>query len=290
MTTTERHERWCGARDPSAFARWTADRSAGCGPHLVPVVRVGRCSSGHPAAEVLRPAVRPLECTLDVVGVPTEGVAVTLTVPLLQVALAARSGAVEVGTVPLDGVGVDESGAVVVADVPPGAVPVHADGSCGAEPGTDAAHPTGAPSGPPASARPARDPDGPRRLVLAARTVWDRVDARAAARAVLDPALDAARDGDAVLVGEALDRVVAAAPPRPVRWTRPVSELFDERPVAPTPAGPAPGDLNALVVRAVRDAVEQGIPLGAGRRLPVRHALVGVVVAGGLTTAAVGLL
>ncbi|WP_146240159.1 hypothetical protein [Curtobacterium sp. MCSS17_008] len=298
MTTAERRERWCGALDPSAFARWVADRSAGCGAHLVPVVRVGRCPDGHLAAEVLRPAVRPLGEALDVLGAPTEGVAVTLTVPLLQVAVRARAGAVEVGTVPQDGVGVDESGAVLVADVPPGAVPIHADGACAADLPRQDTCATGPrsdrtctePGRQPVRAPLRDDPDGPRQLVLAARMVWDRVDARAPARRALDPVLDAAKDGDAALVAEALDLVTAAAPPRPVRWTRPVSDLFDGRPAGLPPRDPAPGDVGVLLVRSVRDVVERGIPLGAARRLPLRHAVVGVVLAGGLATAATSVL
>ena len=305
MTTTERHDRWCGSADPDAFARWVADRSAGCGPHLVPVVRVGRCPHGHPAAEVLRPAVRALDETLDVVGVPTEGVAVTLTVPLLQLAARARAGALELGALTVDGVGVDDAGSVLVADRPPGAGPVCPDPTA---PATPAVEP---PPAPRLVRRPgtrlAREPgshvdraegavrtraaeDGSRQLVLAARSVWDRVDPRAPSRATLDPALDAAADGDAARVLETLELVCAAAPPRPVRWTRPLSELFDD-PDVPRHAPELPrSDPGALLVALARQVLEEGIPLGPGRRVALRHAVVGGVVAVGLVTAAFSVL
>ncbi|MDM7891680.1 hypothetical protein [Curtobacterium caseinilyticum] len=271
MTTTERRDRWCGSWEPPAFERWAADRAAGCGPHLVPVVQVGRCPSGHLAVEVLRPTTRTLDETLDGLGVPTEGVAVTLTVPLLQLAASARQGALELGAVPTDGVGVDDAGAVIVADRPAGGAPICADAG-----GVVPEVPT-APS----------DPDGARQLVLAARAVWDRVDARAPARNTVDPALDAARDGDAALVSEALALVLAAAPPRPVRLARSTAASLDAA-LGPAVTPSAAGDLGALVVRIVREVLEHGIPLGRTRRLPVRHAVVGVVVAGGLVSAALG--
>lgn len=312
MDTTAASSRWCGARDALAFSRWVADRAAGVGPHLAPVIRVGRCPQGHLAAEVLHPATSSLEDTLDVLGVPTEGVAVTLTVPLLELAARARSGAVELGVVALGAVGVDETGAIVVVDCPPGAVAACTDGSPAA-PGAEsraehgpssrvqagstireqarssigacAGQSTHAETG---SSRP-RDLDGARRLVTAARMVWDRVDSRSEARRTLDPALDAARDGDADAVAGALDLVVGAAPPRPVRWSRPGPLFPDEE---PTGAGALPVDsivptgVVGMLTRVVLDVLERGVPAGHRRRVPVRHVVVGVVVAGGLVTAA----
>ncbi|MCL9665467.1 hypothetical protein L2091_09530 [Curtobacterium albidum] len=291
MTTTADSIRWCGTRDPVAFSRWVADRAAGVGPHLVPVTRVGRCPRGHLAAEVLRPSARPLEDALDALGVPTEGVAVTLTVPLLELAARARSGAVELGVVPFGAVRVDEAGAIIVADDPPGAAPACSEG------GVDAPDP-GDPSPPDLdrdrSPSPRRstsvDLDGARQLVTAARAVWDRVDARSGARHTLDPVLDAARSGDAGMISEALDLVVGAAPPRPVRWSRPASVFLDEDPGADRPAPVAAGDVVGTVAEVVRDVVERGVPLGRGRRVPVRHVVVGAVVTGGLVTAMTSLL
>lgn len=294
MTTTAASRRWCGARDPVAFSRWVADRAAGAGPHLVPVSRVGRCPQGHLAAEVLHPTTRALEDTLDTLGVPTEGVAVTLTVPLLELARRARSGAVELGAVSLDAVRVDEAGAIVVADHPPGAGAVCTEGTSDA-PGSDAevgaaAPPTGR-ALPYASGLPSpRDLDGARQLVTAARAVWDRVDARSEARCALDPALDAARDGDTRAVSVALELVVGAAPPRPVRWSRPDLALFDEEIAGVVPAPSGNDDPVEAVARVVRDVVERGVPAGRGRRLPVRHVLVGTVLTGGLVVAATSLL
>lgn len=299
MTTTDSTDHWCGAADPPAFARWLADRSAGCGTHLVPVLRAGRCPSGHPAVEVLRPPVRALDEALDVVGIPTEGVAVTLTVPLLQLAARARAGALELGALSVEEIGVDEAGAVLVADRPPGAVPPCRDRSAlgNTASGTSASDTTV--SEPVPVVRPVRSPrdaDGSRQLVLAARTVWDRVDARARVRETLDPVLDAAVDGGADDVRAALALVLAAAPPRPVRWTRPLGALFEDgatavpgqdarTAAASTAVGTAAG---AALVALARDLVERGIPVGSTRRLPVRFALVGTLVAGGLVAAAVG--
>lgn len=299
MTTTDSTDHWCGAADPPAFARWLADRSAGCSTHLVPVLRAGRCPSGHPAVEVLRPPVRALDEALDVVGTPTEGVAVTLTVPLLQLAARARAGALELGALSVEEIGVDEAGAVLVADRPPGAVPPCRDRSAlgNTASGTSASDTTV--SEPVPVVRPIRSPrdaDGSRQLVLAARTVWDRVDARARVRETLDPVLDAAVDGGADDVRAALALVLAAAPPRPVRWTRPLGALFEDgatavpgqdarTAAASTAVGTAAG---AALVALARDLVERGIPVGSTRRLPVRFALVGTLVAGGLVAAAVG--
>lgn len=299
MTTTDSTDHWCGAADPPAFARWLADRSAGCGTHLVPVLRAGRCPSGHPAVEVLRPPVRALDEALDVVGTPTEGVAVTLTVPLLQLAARARAGALELGALSVEEIGVDEAGAVLVADRPPGAVPPCRDRSAlgNTASGTSASDTTV--SEPVPVVRPIRSPrdaDGSRQLVLAARTVWDRVDARARVRETLDPVLEAAVDGGADDVRAALALVLAAAPPRPVRWTRPLGALFDDgatavpgqdarTAAASTAVGTAAG---AALLALARDLVERGIPVGSTRRLPVRFALVGTLVAGGLLAAAVG--
>ncbi|UBQ03918.1 hypothetical protein [Curtobacterium sp. TXMA1] len=320
METTAASRRWCGARDPVAFSRWVADRAAGVGPHLAPVIRVGRCPQGHLAAEVLHPATRSLEDTLDVLGVPTEGVAVTLTVPLLELAARARSGAVELGVVALGAVGVDETGAILVADRPPGAVDVCADGppaapgaESAAEPGPSARAQAGpsarAQAGPSARAQAGsstreqagpsahagaglphpRDLDGARQLVTAARMVWDRVDSRSEARRTLDPALDAARDGDADTVAGALDLVVGAAPPRPVRWSTPGPTFPDEEPAgtgAPAHDQIGPDGVVGMLIRAVLDVLERGVPAGHRRRVPVRHVVVGAVVTGGLVTAA----
>lgn len=274
MTTGERTELWCGAEDAAAFTRWVADRAAGCGPHLVPITRVGRCPRGHLAAEVLRPAVRSLDAALDVLGVPTSGVAVTLSVPLLELAHRGRAGALELGAVAAEGIGVDEAGAVVVADRPPGGAPCCPDPHDGS---------TDSPRSP-STRTTFEDRDGARGLLTAARTVWDRTDPREPARAALDPLLDAARAGDADVVRAALDAVLAAAPPRPVRWVRPawVSLGTPVDPSAEPTGGTSPsGGLDrALVV--LREVVEQGVPIGASRRVPLRMVLVGLVVVVGV--------
>ncbi len=148
--TTAETDRWCGSVDPPAFARWLADRAVGAGPHLAPVVAVGRCPAGHLAARVLRPAALPLDRAFEELGVPTSGVAVTVSVPLLELAATARAGALELGALGPDDVGLDDAGAVLVVDRPPGAARC-----CGDESDAEPLH--GRRS----------DPDGARQLVLA---------------------------------------------------------------------------------------------------------------------------
>ncbi len=291
MTTCERQERWCGASDAAAFARWAADRATARSPHLAPIARVGRCPSGHLAAELLCPAVRPLAQALDQLGVPSTGVAVTLTVPVLELARDLRAGAVEVGPIGPEDVGVDDAGAVLVADRPPGGTaccadraPEHGQQTDGVGAGPPPVHPDA--GVPPARTGTVHDPDVARQLVLAARAVWDRVDALDPARRVVDPLLDAARSGDVGDVVAALEAVRATAPPRPVRWHRPVTGLEDDLLVVAPHRAATPSD---GAVAFLRDVVEHGLPLGL-RRVPLRHALVGLVVAVGTVAIALRLV
>lgn len=267
--TTET-DRWCGSVDPPAFARWLVDRAAGAGPHLAPVVGVGRCPAGHLAARVLRPAALPLDRAFEELGVPTSGVAVTVSVPLLELAATARAGALELGALGPDDIGLDDAGAVLVVDRPPGAARC-----CGDELDAEPLH--GRRS----------DPDGARQLVLAARTVWDRVDAQDPARGVVDPLLDGIVDADAPTLRDVVERVLNAAAPRPVRWVRGVRAAADLEFAAPPPA-PADEPLDR-VLRAVHTVLEQGVPVGGGRRIGLRRVVVGVAVASGLAAVAVTL-
>ena len=243
---------------------WVADRSAAAERHLVPVAAVGRTPTGRLVVDLDRPTGTPLVPALDRLGTPTTGVAVTLTVPLLELLVSVHDGAVLLGTAGIDDVLVDDSGAVVLCDRPTNA--------------TNAINPTNATT-PTRTAHPA---DATRTLVLAARSVWDRVDPADPAQAPVLGALQDALDGDGPSARAALDVVRAAAAPRPFRWTPVPSDLVFAEP--PTLDG-QDGLLDGL-----RDVVEHGVPLGAGRRLPLRRVLVGLVVTVGSAVAALTLL
>lgn len=252
------HVRWCAADDEHPLLAWVADRAAlAADPvarHLAPVVEVGRLPDGRLAVDVLRPPGTALSQALDVLGTPTTGVAVTLSVPMLELAAAERSGAVRIGSAGLDDVLVDDAGAVVLCDRPPGSDGVRRS-----------------------------DVDGARVLVLAARLVWERTDARGPDRPDIDAALADALDGDATSARAALAVVRAAAAPRPVRWQPPTDDLLVGLPErTATARGPA-----FALGAVLREVVEQGVPIGGGRRLPLRLAVVGAVVAVGVTAAVV---
>lgn len=265
--------RWCATDDERSLLAWAADRASAAGRHLAPVAAVGRLPDGRLVVEVTRPTGTPLAAALDTLGTPTTGVAVTLTVPLLELAAAERSGAVRLGTAGLDDVLVDDAGAVLLCDRPTGAETSTASGGAGG-----AASPGGAttPSGHRRS-----DQDGARVLLLAARVVWERTDERDPARAAIGAALAEALDGGVDAVRAALATVRAAAAPRPVRW-----EPLPFDPLGCVPTATATNAETPLL-RTVQDVLERGVPLRGGRRLPLRRALVGVVVASGLTAAAV---
>lgn len=269
-TSTDHHpDRWIATGNEHDVLTWVADRSAAAERHLVPVAAVGRTPTGHLVVDLDRPTGTPLVAALDRLGTPTTGVAVTLTVPLLELLVAVHDGAVLLGAAGVDDVLVDDSGAVVLCDRP-----------------TNAASPT---TTNPMNQTNARTPtrtvhstDATRTLVLAARTVWDRVDpADPAQQPVLD-ALQDALDGDGPSARAALDVVRGTAAPRPFRWTPVPSDLVFAEP--PTSDGQ-----DGLLGR-LRDVVEHGVPLGADRRLPLRRVLVGLVVAVGSVVAALTLL
>lgn len=249
--------RWTASDDESALLAWIADRSTiGDDPlarHLAPVAAVGRLPDGRLAVDVLRPASTPLSAALDTLGVPTAGVAVTLSVPLLELVVAERSGAVLLGSAGTDDVLVDDAGAALLCDRPPG---------------SDGARRS--------------DHAGARALVLAVRLVWERTDPRDALRPAVDDVLAAAVDGDVTAARVALAHVRTVAPARPVRWDPPGDDLLVGVVGAPRVAQPT-----RSVVGVVRDLVEHGVPVGGGRRIPLRRAVVGVVVAAGCTAAAV---
>ena len=285
MQMVAERTRWCASGTERTLLAWVADRASAAGRHLAPVVAVGRLPDGRFGVDLLRPAGTPLAAALDVLGTPTTGVAVTLSTPLLELAGAARSGAVQLGAAGLDDVVVDDSGAVVLCDRPPGAVSVLPSDT---SPPTDharAGERARAPT-PPGRGRTGPDgADGARTALLAARLVWDRVDPRDPARDTVDAAVARALDGDADAVRAAQDMVRSAAAPRPVRWDPPPADLvFGVQVHAGPPGKSAAGPAVAAVLR---DLVERGVPIGVGRRLPVRRVLVGVVVCVGLAAAAV---
>ncbi|MBT1608543.1 hypothetical protein [Curtobacterium flaccumfaciens] len=252
---------------------WVADRSAAAERHLVPVAAVGRTPTGRLVVDLDRPTGTPLVPALNRLGTPTTGVAVTLTVPLLELLVAVHDGAVLLGAAGIDDVLVDDSGAVVLCDRPTNATnPTNSLNETNPISPTNAATPT----------HTAHPGDATRTLVLAARSVWDRVDPADPAQAQVLGALQDALDGDGPSARAALDVVRAAAAPRPFRWTPVPSDLVFAEP--PTPDG-QDGLLDRL-----RDVVEHGVPLGAGRRLPLRRVLVGLVVTVGSVVAALTLL
>ncbi|WP_220038892.1 hypothetical protein [Curtobacterium sp. MCLR17_039] len=255
---------------------WVADRSAAAERHLVPVAAVGRTPAGRLVVDLDRPTGTPLVPALDRLGTPTTGVAVTLTVPLLELLVSVHDGAVLLGTAGIDDVLVDDSGAVVLCDRPTNATnPTNPTNPLN---DTNPINPTNATT----PTRTAHSTDATRTLVLAARSVWDRVDPADPAQAQVLGALQDALDGDGPSARAALDVVRAAAAPRPFRWTPVPSDLVFAEP-------PTPDRQNGLLDR-LRDVVEHGVPLGAGRRLPLRRVLVGLVVTVGSAVAALTLL
>ncbi|WIE66492.1 hypothetical protein DEI99_008140 [Curtobacterium sp. MCLR17_036] len=248
-------ERWSAPADDHDAWAWALDRSATVDRHLVAVHAVARTGGGDLVVDLVRPGGTPLAQALDRIGSLTTGVAVTLSVPLLTVVLAARDGTVLLGTAAADDVVVDDAGAVVLCDRPPGATPTAPRGTAGPSPTVA---------------------DAARTAALAARTVWDRVDPADPARAVVDPALEAAVDGDRRAAVAALDAVRASAAPRPFRWDPAPADLVFAAP-GPVPTPPTP-------FARLQDAVERGLPIG-DRRVPLRRLLVGVVVLVGTVVA-----
>ena len=275
-TMTDHHpDRWIATGDDTDVLTWVADRSAAAERHLVPVAAVGRTRTGCLGVGLERPTGTPLVAALDRLGTPTTGVAVTLSVPLLELLVAVHDGAVLLGSAGIDDVLVDDSGAVVLCDRPTNATNPTSP--------TNATNPTNATS--PTNATPTRtahSTDATRTLVLAARTVWDRVDPADPAQRPVHDALQDALDGDDRTARSALELVRASAAPRPFRWTPVPSDLvFAESPTAIRQDG---------LLERLRDVVEHGVPLGTDRRLPLRRVLVGVVVAVGSVVAALTLL
>lgn len=263
-TRTDHHpDRWIATGDDTDVLTWVADRSAAAERHLVPVAAVGRTRTGCLGVDLDRPTGTPLVAALDRLGTPTTGVAVTLSVPLLELLVAVHDGAVLLGSAGIDDVLVDDSGAVVLCDRPMNA--------------TSPTSPTNA-----TPTRTAHSTDATRTLVLAARTVWDRVDPADPAQRPVHDALQDALDGDDRTARSALELVRASAAPRPFRWTPVPSDLvFAESPTATRQDG---------LLERLRDVVEHGVPLGTDRRLPLRRVLVGLVVAVGSVVAALTLL
>lgn len=273
METSTDHppDRWIATGDEHEVLTWVADRSAAAERHLVPVAAVGRTPTGRLVVDLDRPTGTSLVPALDRLGTPTTGVAVTLTVPLLELLVAVHDGAVLLGAAGIDDVLVDDSGAVVLCDRPTNATSPTTTNPMNQ---TNARTPT----------RTVHSTDATRTLVLAARTVWDRVDpADPAQQPVLD-ALQDALDGDGPSARAALDVVRGTAAPRPFRWIPVPSDLVFAEPPAPDGHG------HDQLLERLRDVVEHGVPLGADRRLPLRRVLVGLVVAVGSVVAALTLL
>lgn len=263
MDTDEERRTWWAATSEESFLAWVAARSAATERHLGPVLAVGRSGAGVLVAETLRPAGPSIAAALDRLGTPSVGVAVTLTTPLLDLAVAASRGAVLLGRARPDDVVVDDSGAVVFCDRPTGAAAFVAGAS--ADTGLV---------------------EGVTALLLAVRVVWERVDPREPCRPGVDAALVAARSGDPGALHVLLETVRATGAPRPVRWDPPAGLFTFEEAVRSAPGTLSDQSVVDAAIGRVRDLVERGVPVGR-RRLPVRQVVVGVVVAAGLAAAAV---
>lgn len=253
MATTTVEHRWSGP-DTGRYALWVADRCASEPQHCVRVTTVGRSPDGRLVAQTEQLTGTPLPDALDRIGVPTVGVAVTLTLPLLELAIDAAAGAVVLGDARADDVLVDDSGAPVLVDHPPDADPGSAPLRRSEAPGVTA-------------------------LVQAARAVWERVDHREPCRAAVDAAVAGALGGAVEDLRRLVAVVHATGPPRPVRWEPPADVYAVVAPAPPEPTG---------LLAVVQDVVERGVRLGRGGvRVPARTLLVGVVVASGLVAAGV---
>lgn len=281
-------ERWWTGADTGAFAAWVADRAAAEPTHCVRLDTVGRGPAGQLTVRTESLQGTPLPAALDRIGTPTVGVAVTLTVPLLELAADARAGAVLLGTARADDVLVDDAGVTVLVDRPPDAdavpdVTAHPSDHGRRRPPSQHGR-RATPRGPgPCEQRaaPSRagESSGTTALLLAVRSVWERVDPRAPCRPAVDAAIAGALDGDVDQVRQVLRVVLETGPPRPVRWTPPRADFAFAVPPTPQPDG-----VGALV----RQVVEQGLTLPAGIWVPARGLLIGGVLAVGL--AAAGLL
>ncbi|MBT2504123.1 hypothetical protein [Curtobacterium sp. ISL-83] len=269
------------ALDEVAALSWVADRAVAAWRHLVPVDAVGRDADGSLVVVLSRPTGVPIDVALDRLGTPTTGVAVTLTVPLVELLVAGRSGAVLLGSAGLQDVLVDDAGAAVLCDRPPASVrvvPAHGGPPDDMPPGTQRGR-SNAGSSDAGRSNPGSSAERPadHTLTTACRLVWERVDAYEACRRGVDAALAAAMDADLQAARQLLDVIRAVAPPRPVRWDPPPADFAFVEPgqrSSPTDA-----------VDRLRDVIEHGIPIGSERRIPLRHAVVGVVIAAGLAAA-----
>ncbi|MBF4581733.1 hypothetical protein ITJ54_03520 [Curtobacterium sp. VKM Ac-2865] len=253
MPTTTVEHRWVGP-DTGPFAVWVADRCAAEPQHCVRVATVGRSASGRLVVQTEQLSGMPLPDALDRIGVPTTGVAVTLTLPLLELAVDAAAGAVLLGDARADDVLVDDSGAPVLVDHPPAVDPGSAPARTSESPGTVA-------------------------LFHAVRSVWERVDPREPCRAAVDDAVAGALGGAVEDLRRLVAVVQATGPPRPVRWDPPADVYAVATPAPPAATG---------ILAVVQDVVERGVRLGAGgTRVAPRKVLVGAVVAAGLVAAGV---
>jgi hypothetical protein len=253
MATTTVEHRWAGP-DAGPYADWVADRCAAEPQHCVHVIAVGRSAAGRLVVQSEQLAGTPLPDALDRIGVPTVGVAVTLTLPLLELAIDAAAGAVLLGDARADDVLVDDAGAPVLVDHPPDADPGSAPARTSESPGAVA-------------------------LLHAVRAVWERVDPREPCRAAVDDAVIGALGGAVEDLRRLVAVVQATGPPRPVRWDPPADVYAVVTPVPPVPTG---------LLAVVQDLVERGVQLGAGGvRLTPRKVLVGGVIAAGLAAAGV---
>lgn len=248
-------EHWWTGPDSGPFATWVADRSAADPVHCVRVSEVGRGADGRLVVHTGPVRGTPLPDALERIGQPTVGVAVTLTVPMLDLVVDAVSGAIVLGVARADDVLVDDAGVTVLVDHPPDAVDLTGSGIVRTS-----------------------ETAGATALLHAVRTVWERVDPRAPCRPLLDAAVAEAIGGGVAEARELLRVVRSTAAPRPVRWDPPRDDFdFVE---------PGPPQRDDLVAR-LHGWIVDGVPVPGGGKLPVRRLVVGLVVATGLAVAGV---
>ncbi|WP_066520075.1 hypothetical protein [Curtobacterium ammoniigenes] len=234
---------------PPVDSRRVLDRARAQERHLCPIASVGTDDSGELVLRFDQVSGTPLPEALDLFGALSTGVAVTLSLPLVDLARMLVDAGTPIGAVRLDDILIDDSGAPIVVDRMP------IDGS------------------------------GLRGILVGVRSVWDRVDPRVAERQHVDDAIGSAlaacvAGGESDPAAHGLSRsllqvrsvIVAAGPARPVRWEIPAARVEQ-----PTPHGAGMRGLARVLGRIMTD----GIPLGMHRRIPARRALIAAVVATG---------
>jgi hypothetical protein len=257
-------------------------------PHVVPVESIG-VRDGRVVARMQQVDAAALSDVLAALGSLTEGVASTLSTPLIALLQSIVERGVDLGRIAVDGVVVDDSGSPLVLDEPPG-------------PRSDCS-PSAPISGIAVDARRRRAAgqgddigwsaiddrrSGLRQVLFGIRAIWERVDARSVARAEVERAIDRALgEPSGAALGSLAAAVRAAGPPRPVRWATPrrTPRSPDQPRQATSRRGTDVVSPRSRWMRSVLALAQDGVPLAHGTRLTLRKVLVGVVVIVGVAVA-----